>query len=245
MTDQFIPNYNHNFLNDKRWIAKETDHYVFFYFKNSVAEKEINEIANTQENAYKKIIDFLKVEEPKRKIEYYFYPDPETKEELMGNDWYAQSIADEFRVHTLYDEKIKPIGPHEDTHLLSLPWGSSVGFLEEGLAEFLVGHAWDKLSHSKYVKEGYLKNLYPPLSEFMRHESWLETDDSKAIYFYSLAGLFTSFLIDNFGRDKFESFYRQTNRENNEEENKNIFRKIYDNSIENTELKFREFVKEL
>jgi hypothetical protein len=228
MEKQKLPTYTHNFLNDNHWLTRETDHYVFNYFPNSEAEKDIEMISMTQENAFKKIVDFLNIEPPKKKIEYYFYPNEELKKNLMGDDWYAQSIRDEFRIHVLYTKEIKPLGEHEDTHLLSLPWGISIGLFQEGLAEFMVGHAWDGKSHISYVKEGYANNLYPPLSDFFEHEAWLRTDDSKPLYFYSLVGAFTTFLINNYGMDKFKELYINTRRNISKTENLAVFEKIYE-----------------
>ena len=157
----------------------------------------------------------------------------------MGDDWYAQSIRDEFRVHVLYTKDIKPLGEHEDIHLLSLPWGISIGFFQEGLAEFMVGHAWDGKSHISYVKDGYANNLYPPLSDFFEHETWLRTDDSKPLYFYSLVGAFTTFLINNYGKNKFMELYENTRRDRSKVKNLVIFKKIYGSSIETIEKEFR------
>lgn len=212
---------------------------MFRYFLNSEAERDMDIIINTQEAAYKKIMGFLDIEEPNHPIEYYFYPDKETKISLMGDDWYAQSIYDEFRVHALYTSSIKPIGPHEDTHLLSLPWGLSVGFFQEGFAEYMAGRAWDGTPHTKYVKEGYQDGIYPSLLEFMRHEAWLEIDDNKAVYFYSLSGAFTSFLIKTYGKEFFERFYRKSDRKKSAEENSDLFQRIYRLSITEAEQEFK------
>jgi len=241
MEKQNLPTYIHSFINDNRWLTRETDQYIFHYFLNSEAEKDIEMIVVTQEKAFEKIIAFLNIEPPKKKIEYYLYPDEKVKKELMGDDWYAQSIRDEFRVHVLYTRNIKPLGEHEDTHLLSLPWGISIGFFQEGLAEFMVGHAWDGRSHISYVKEGYASNLYPPLANFFEHEAWLRTDDSKPLYFYSLAGAFTTFLIENYGKDTFKRLYEHARRDMSKSENMDVFEKIY-GPMEHVEAEFRKRV---
>ena len=144
---QHLPDYIHKFKEDTRWKSYETEHYIFNFFPDSVAEKEIKDISERQEQAYTKIISFLNIPEPIQKITYYLYPDEETKKELMGDDWYAQSIYAENCVHVLYTEEIKPIGEHEDTHLLSLSWGLSIPLFQEGLAEYLVGYNWYGESH--------------------------------------------------------------------------------------------------
>ena len=239
MEKQYLPAYRHDFLNEKKWLKKESKHYTFYYFQDSEAEKDIDIIVLTQEAACSKIISFLEVEAPTKKIQYYFYPDEVTKTSLMGDDWYAQSIRDEFIVHVLYTKDIKPLGEHEDTHLLSLPWGISIGFFQEGLAEFMVGHAWDGKSHISYVKDGYKQQLYPALTDFFEHEAWLRTDDSKPLYFYSLVGAFTAFLINKFGKEKFKELYMKMRRNVNKKENQITFEAIYGNFYE-IEKKFKE-----
>ncbi|MCL5782207.1 MAG: hypothetical protein M1459_02520 [Patescibacteria group bacterium] len=238
MEKQHLPTYKHDFLNEKKWLTKESEHYVFHYFPNSQGETDIDMIVRTQEAAYSKIIAFMEVEPPTKKIQYYFYPDEATKTSLMGDDWYAQSIRDEFTVHVLYTKEIKPLGEHEDTHLLSLPWGISIGFFQEGLAEFMVGHAWDGKSHISYVKDGYKQNLYPPLPDFFEHEAWLRTDDSKPLYFYSLVGAFTAFLINKSGKDKFKELYMKMRRDVSKNKNQKAFEDIYGPVLE-IEKKFK------
>lgn len=244
MFEQQLPQYIHAFEDDPRWRTQTSHHYIFHYFENSVAEKDLPHIVETQEKAYAKIMSFLDVPEPGRPIEYFFYPDEQTKKKLMGDDWYAQSIYNEFRVHVLYTEKDKPLGEHEDTHLLSLPWGQSIAFFAEGLAEYMVGHAWDGTPHLQYVREGYEKKLYLPLENFMRHDVWLEIDDTQAIYFYSLAGAFTAFLVTRFGKEVFEKVYKQLDRKNTKEENSAVCEPILGTSLLSLETAFKEFLKE-
>ena len=239
MYEQDIPNYKHDFLGDKRWVSFEGSHHKFYFFKDSVAGKDIGEINEKQELAYKKILDFLKVPEPDKKIEFYLYPSEQIKKELMGDDGYAVSIYNEFKIHALYTEKIKPVGEHEETHLLSLPWGLSISFFQEGLAEYFVGRAWDRKDFVRHVKDGYGKKMYPELKNFMSQQAWMDTDDSMAIYFYSLAGAFVSFLIKSFGKDRFETFYGESNRKFSISQNSALFDSSFGTSIEEAEQKFK------
>ena len=236
---QHLPTYIHNFEHDPRWKTKVSSHYLFHYFPNSEADRDIEYIAEKQEAAYKKIIAFLEIEEPNRPIEYFFYPDGQTKKELMGDDWYAQSICNEFRIHVLYTEKDKPIGEHEDTHLLSLPWGLSVGFLEEGFAEYMVGHAWDKFSHEKYCRDGYRQRYFPPISTLFNHKEWTERSEINMIYFYSLAGAFVTYLIHIYGKKQFRFLYSKINRGHSRNQHDVIFKEIYGKTIDEVEVEFK------
>ena len=242
MFDQNLPTYIHTFETYPRWKTFQSEHYIFHYFAESEAEKDLEHIVKTQESAYQKIITTLKLDNPGKLIEYYFYPNEATKTALMGDDWYAQAILNEFRVHVLYTKKDKPLGEHEDTHLLSLPWGLSFGLFNEGLAESMVGHAWDGTPHLAYVKEGYAKGMYPALSELMDHQGWLNSpEDGRVMYWYSLVGAFTAFLIQQFGIECFGKLYRNTRRENTKEQNSTVFQSVYGKTISEVEEVFKNF----
>ena len=242
---QYIPFYKENFKIDSRWLKKETEHYIFHYFSNSVAEKEIDIVVKRQESSFDKIISFLKAEPPNGKIHYYLYPSSEIKKELMGDDWYAQAIYHDFSIHILYTDKIKPVGEHEDTHLLSLPWGLSIGLLQEGLAEYLTGHDWYGNIHEESVKEVKDKNILPKISSVMNQEEWMNLPEKYIFYHYCLAGSFVKFIINEFGGEKFETLYKNTNRENLLGQNKKIFENIYEIGIEKAEAMWEESLTDL
>lgn len=242
--EQYLPTYREDFKTDSRWVSKTSEHYIFHYFHGSVAEKEIDLIEKTQETGFDKIIKFLNIFEPERKIQYYFYPDGETKENLMGDDWFAQAIYKDFIVHVLYTEKDKPIGEHEDTHLLSLPWGHSVALFQEGLAEYMVGKNWFGEDHNKIAREGLEKNVLPSISDTLEHKKWLELPDEYVIYYYGLVGSFTKFLIETFSKEKFKELYQNTNRIKTKKENCDIFTKIYGISPEEMEEKWKKYILE-
>jgi hypothetical protein len=213
MYPQHLPYYTHNFESFSGWSTVESEHYTFHYTEGSVAERDIQHIQATQEAAFKKILTTLRIPPPNRKIEYFFYPTPQVKTELMGDDWFAQSIYNEFRIHVLYTTEDKPIGAHEDTHLLSLPWGISWNFLQEGLAEYMVGYCWDGVLHNQKVLDGLKKGLVLSPMNQLSSTDWLTIPDEHIIYYYALAGSWSSFLIETYGMEKYRDFYMSTKRE--------------------------------
>lgn len=128
---QKLNNYTEKYLNYKKWLKKETNHYIFYYLKNTISEKNINQISKKQENAFKKIVDFLKIKPPKNKIRYYIYPNGKIKKELMGDNGYAQSVYHNKTILIIYNKKINPLGEHEDTHILTLSWGHLLVFCKK------------------------------------------------------------------------------------------------------------------
>ncbi len=235
---QNLPTYTHKFLSYCGWIILESPHYIFYFTAGSEAVKDIEIIKNTQEAAFEKIITTLTVPIPDTKIRYYIYPDQVTKKELMGDEWYAQSIYNELCIHVLYTKEDKPIGPHEDTHLLTLPWGLSWNFIQEGLAEHMVGHAWDGTLHTEKVNEGIVKGYELKPSLQLSSQAWYDTPDDLAIYYYSLAGSWVTFLIDTFGLKTFELFYRNTNRDMSEEAIKDAYTQFFNTDIHELEQRY-------
>ncbi len=242
-TKQQLDNYFNKYNNYKKWLKKETSHYVFHYLSNSEAEKDIKEIAQKQEKSFEKIIKTLNISKPKNKIYYYLYPDQKTKKELMGDDGSAQSIYHDFTIHVVYAKGAKPLGEHEDTHLLSLPMGLSIGFFQEGLAEYTAGNRkWQGKTQNFWLKKARDKDIVSDMTSVMTHQFWMDSPDKQAPLYYTLAKLFVKFLIDNFGIEKFKEFYKQTDRLNTKKENIEIFEKIFKKDVETAE---HEFIKQI
>ena len=211
------------------WREKTSEHYIFSFLSNSVAEKEIEDIIREQEKWYSLIIKKLKIKN-NRKIHYYLYPSRTLKEKLTEDVGNAYANWDDFSVHTIYSKNLKVIGPHEDTHLLTLSWGTSIELFQEGLAEYL-HPLWHSKSHNYWVKKYKEENKF----EF---EKLFDNN-----YFYSLnpnisypiAGSFTKFLIDKYGLEKFKESYSSLSKEKNNKENIEIFENIYQKPIREIE----------
>jgi hypothetical protein len=220
MPEQQLDNYTVAFK-DAPWETRESAHYSFHYFKGSLAEREIENIVQAQESAYAHITKFLGLlSYPEQRISYYLYPDSQTKEHLMGSPWFAQAIYDDFTIHALYTEQHKVTGPHEDMHLLSLPLGFSIGFLQEGLAEYMVGHDWYGNPFDEVVQDAQKDRAFKILGDLpTSHQAWLNTDDTYARQYYSLAALFTGFLIKTYGKGRYFTLYTSLTRERSKSAN--------------------------
>ncbi len=237
MYKQSLPGFK-TLFNSVPWVVRGSLHYQFHYFAGSLAEREIEHIIKTQEDAFQKILSFLELEAPSEKIAYYFYPSIEIKEELMGSGWFAQAIYNDFAVHALYTEEHRVIGPHEDTHLVSLPLGLSIGFLQEGLAEYLVGHDWFGNSFIDAIHE-VTDDEHFAISQALLtdHQAWIDTDDTYARQNYALSALFTEYMIETYGKEKclklYSSLLRNVTAENNELHYKSILntesKKVFEN----------------
>jgi len=230
---QQLPEYVTTFKNEP-WRVKESLHYFFHYMEDSLAKREIAHIEKIQEDAYKKIIEFLGLlSYPEKKIDYYLYPDAETKKRLMGSKWYAESIYNDFAVHALYTKEHRVIGPHEDTHLLSLPLGLSIGFLQEGLAEYMAGQSWHGESFGKIVQEAKKnQEFFIPDNLLISHSAWRDTNDKYAQQYYAFAALFSGFLIETYGKEKYFELYRALSRNAEQSENEKRYEEILSTTSE-------------
>jgi len=215
---QFIENYKENYKKYNGWLKKYTDHYIFYYFNDYFIKKEINKIIKIQERSYKKILEFLNTKTSK-KIKYYIYPNQETKAKFMGNFVYAQSVYKDYSVHIVYNKKIKPLGPHEDTHLLSLKIGLATSFFAEGLAECISNkRVFNGKKRIVYINNWLKKYKKIDISKYFTQKGWIDSPDNESSEFYTIAMSFTKYLIKKFGKNIFLKFYKKINRGMNEKQ---------------------------
>lgn len=209
------------------WRTKQSDHYRFHYFPDSLAEKEIALIVQRKERDWEKICSFLNLEND-RIIHYYLYPSNRLKEEKMGDDGNGNAFLDKFEVHAVYNKEIKCIGPHEDVHLLIQGVGLPITFLREGLAEYFED-SWCGYPHNFWVKKFLAKGTLPPIKDLLDDEVWDLTDDMIS---YSVAGSFVKFLIERYGQNKFRLLYREMVSANSAAKNLSIFSLIIGDNIQ-------------
>ncbi len=229
---QHIPFYIHKFR-DYPWKTYESKHYIFNVEEGSLADKEIELIKSRQEEAFGKIIHILDLKEPSQKIIYYFYSSRAKKAELMGDGWYGQSIYDEFTIHGVYNEDDKVVGEHEDTHLLTLQLGYPVSFLQEGIAEAMVGKSMFGNDHDQLAQDGLRRGLQVNFEDLIAtQQAWLDTPEEEAEFYYSVSGSFIKYLLETFGFEKFKKLYELNSRDNTREANLEIFKQVYGKQIE-------------
>jgi hypothetical protein len=179
--EQELPWYKKVFLK-KEWKVKNGRYYNFHYFFDSEAEKDIEKIVTAKEKHYEKITSFLEVQND-RVIDYYLYPSVEAKLRLMGDDSPGNAIwknfelisgkpaVEKFEIHVVYGDEFKFIGEHEDTHLLSLPFGLSIYLFCEGLAQFMEGNLFGADIDALSRKLSEAGKLYP-VSELVDNKRW-------------------------------------------------------------------------
>lgn len=246
---QDISWYRNNYLNINL-IKEETPHYFFYFQKESLAEKNIKSIIDIKEVHYEKVLNWLKLNN-NRKINYYLYPSLKEKKFLMGDNSLGNAIWEEleienresnskkFEIHVVYSEKCKFIGEHEDTHLLSLPWGLSIYLFCEGLAQYMENSFMGEDLHV-VAKKLLQKNKLYSLEWFLANNNWNNVD---SIVIYPQVGSFIKYLIESYGKENFKKVYQSTSRKKETAENSLEINKVYQKNINQLEKEWHLFLK--
>ncbi len=188
------------------WNKKETQHYIFNYHKNSLAEKNIDEIIALQERCYDYICKFLKVK-MNRRIQYFLCETPEEVGKMYGDNEPGNGATKKpDKIYAVYNEKLKCIGTHEDAHIISY---NTLGdpkqaLLREGLAMFF-DKAWWRIPNEAWVQVFISRGLYVNLSRLADNQEFYRYSE---IITYPIAGSFVNYLISIFGIERFKGFYK-------------------------------------
>ncbi len=200
-------------------MEMSTPHYVFHYKRHSLAEEEINQIANIQEGCYTFISCCLHAD-AKGKIHYHLFDTPQevgkqyaiTHDEDYDEPCNGFALPDTIskdgmnHIYAVYSKAIKCIGFHEDAHIISYSLcRPNSRFISEGLAMFFDHYWWgiDNYSWTQwYIEQG--KN--PSIVELIENSNFREYDCELT---YPLAGAFTGYLIERFGTEKYVEFYKR------------------------------------
>ena len=184
----------------------ETEHYVFHYFPNSPAERDIIKISITQENSWHEICCELGVT-PDFKIHYYLLNTPEEVGAAYGDNEPCNGFAQRpNRIYAVYNDQIQCIGPHEDAHIISFIISRpSQVFIREGLAMYF-DKVWWKRPNEVWVTEFIRDGKYISVEDLLNDEEFYHYSDSIT---YPIAGAFTHFLISKIGRAHYLELYRK------------------------------------
>jgi len=231
-----------------RMEKRGTEHFDIYYFKDSTAEREIDQIAEQKDKGFREICRFLDRDSDIR-IRMVLFEDGQTKHAETGHQgmgWaYGSTIVE---VHN-EQERLDPY--HETTHVLMRPFGSPPALFNEGFAvymsERLGAHALEDLS-------GGLATIYERVRELKRKGEWIELEElityteigsreSRPPVAYAEAASFVKFLIDKYGKDKFLQTYKNLrNSDDKTVQRKNIkaLQQIYGKSLSELETEWED-----
>ena len=192
-----------------KWKSTETEHYIFHYKAGSLAERELDEITTSQESCFMEITATIKIELPV-KIQYYLC---NTRQEVMqesGFEYEINGIAlcnpDNPKIYAIYTEDNRCIGFHEDTHAIAchLAFPESIAIIE-GLAMHF-DKVWWKIPNELCVHIYQKDNKYESVEHLIRDNQYFcQISDSIS---YPIMGAFTTYLIEQYGIDKYKLLYQ-------------------------------------
>ncbi|WP_138205796.1 hypothetical protein [Haloimpatiens lingqiaonensis] len=221
----------------KNWIISETENYIFHYRKGSVAQKEIENIINTQENCNKYITKVLGTKLDK-KIKYFLCDSREEVGELYGDNDPCNGFARmPNEIYAVYNEDIKCIGYHEDAHIISYTIARpKQAFIREGLAMYF-DKMWWGIWNEAWVKYYLDNNKLPDICHMMDDDNFFEYSCELT---YPLAGAFIQYLIDTYGIEIFKKLYK-----NLEEDAFKAFNEFYGRDLEDIQKEFMGYINNM
>lgn len=229
-------------------MERVTDHYVFHYVENSIAERDISQISSLQEGCYSFISNCLGTD-AHGKIHYHLFDTPEEvgKQYAIINDDDDDEPCNGFalpdtmskdgmnHIYAVYNEKVKCIGFHEDAHIISYSYGRpGLKFIREGLA-MSFDHYWWGIDNYTWVRWYLEEGKMPSVEALLENEYFCEFDDTVV---YPIAGAFTSYLIQRFGMNKYVEFYKTCVNSG-----QNAFKAVFGVPVPAIEKEFIDYIK--
>jgi hypothetical protein len=213
-----------------------SEHFDFYYVKDSYAGKTIEDIVKIREDGYKRTCEYLDLEARPR-ITTVFFNDLATKAYETGHR--GKGAAFDTTVIEVYNEEIQAHPFHETVHILTNSVGFPPAIFFEGLAEYLEIALMGKDSTELFeALKDQISNVKQSDKWIPIHELMKFTDipgPSQADVSYPEAAAFVKFLMDKYGKQRFFSTYRNLINSDEESiitENARKLETIYDLPID-------------
>ena len=210
-----------------------TRHFDIYYFKDSTAEREIEQIAEQKERGFGEICRFIGKDSDIR-IRMVLFEDGQTKHSETGHQGAGWAFGN--TIVEVYNEKEKLDPYHETTHVLMRPFGNPPALFDEGFAvymsERLGTHALKNLS-------GGLATIHQRAGELKAKSQWIDLEElvtyteigsreSQPPVSYAEAASFVKFLVDKYGKDKFLRAYKALTNSNDKRVHRQNLEKLAD-----------------
>ena len=219
MYHQILENYNTKYKQKRDWLIKQQGGYVFYFWDDKYIIKNIDLIIQTQLKSQQQILRCLNIKKYTKQIKYYIYPTNKSKQELMGGAGFAQSVFRDNSVHIVFNQHAKPLGCHEDMHLISLTLGNPTSLFSEGLAEFLMNKEnFVGTKRQKYLQQWLHKYGASAIQNYFTQDGWMNYPDGDDGMFYTIAQKWTVFLIESFDKKNYFKLYGKIKRRMNQQQ---------------------------
>lgn len=221
-----------------------SEHYVFHYLADSFAQQQIENIISEQEYCYKMIMKRLRVLPLSFPIKYFLYDSPEDvgvsysrydpEEPVSPCNGFAHQ-PDE--IHAVFNPEVRCMGFHEDVHLFA---AQQIGyprqtFVREGLAMFF-DEVWWGLPNKLWAQALIHEGQYPGLGQVFDNEKFYDLPSELT---YPVAGAFTEYLIQVYGQETYNVFYKILEHDDDIEQS---IQKTFSCNLRTLDVKFIEYV---
>lgn len=195
-----------------RMKKRSTKHYDIFYFPDTTAAKDIDQIAEVREKGIQAIIAFMG-KEPQVRLRLILFEDAETK---YRQTWHqGAGFARGNTLGEIYNatEKMDPY--HETAHILMSAIGSPPAWLNEGFAVYIVermgssairGYGGGEKTIRQYARELNDRGDWIVPKELMAFME-IGPDGTRPQIAYPEAASLVQYVIDTYGKDTFFKVY--------------------------------------
>lgn len=190
----------------------KTPHYDFFCKPDSFALKDITSIAKHQEECYNLITSELNIF-PDFRLEYWFADTSQELGILYGDGEPCNGFVKQpNKIFAVYNNDIKCIGMHEDTHIISFCVKKPTSaFISEGLAMYF-DKQWQGKTNKLICREMLNLGTLPDALPLFDNEKFFALKEEIT---YPLAGAFTKFLVQRLSMKVFlKNIYYNDNAKN-------------------------------
>jgi len=216
------------FQNDLDWKLQQSEHFIFYFRANSLAERDIHRIIPEKETGFHTIINRLNVHF-NGVIHYYMY-NPEERGQI-GADGHANAAFE--TVYEIYSGYLT--GCHETAHVIAQQTIGSgkTQMMLEGLAVALAGPYRGNNLISEMMSDYKRSNRLIPVHELIANPG--KYDEGP---FYVQGGSFVNYLLEKYGSDKIKRLYT-TNRD----EFAAVFGTVYSIDLNQVEIEYFQNIK--
>jgi len=180
------------------WISKKGRGYEFHHLEGDSLPAEAMDFNERALEGFARLFGVA----PKGPIQYYKYPDNETKGALTGRPGNAHAVPERLEVHTIHARD-----NHEVVHVLMHAVNPEPNvLLGEGLAVGISGK-WQGAPLDEYVRKMRAEGRYVPLREIAEGKAFRALDDHVT---YPESGGFAKYLLETFGVEAVKKVYAET-----------------------------------
>jgi len=191
------------------WKTIETEHYVFHFQTDGLAESECQDIISTQERCFREITQTIRFFAP-NKITYWLCNTRKDVGIACGLNIESNGITyckpESPQIYAVYNDMKKCIGYHEDVHAImcqyALPGSKAI---EEGLAMHF-DKSWWNIPNELCALVYQLDSINTSIRNLICENDFFYSVSD--IISYPILGAFTSFLLKTYGVDLYMQIYQ-------------------------------------